>query len=355
MSLNLPNRNQTTTVIVDIAPAYEFIRSIHVYGDFDHCEGYEIGREWFDAISAKIPEHLADFLARSNEKIFNLIGLAYDCPAPKDVPTFLRYVEETDALELRLRFLGYYIRYVRRSTSPEIILKAAQGDKQAQKQFMKTSFPDNHVYQKALRTLLPLTAEETKSLLLELFYWWYNGVFREQETHIMAIVERDAETKRALQQTMSAERFIEVATNGFEYVAEPYIRQVVLMPSFVSRPYVDQIDHHDTEILSYSVADESLTEDVDAPPPRLLKLYKALSDERRLRILKKLAGGESYSLQEVADDLGLAKSTIHHHFIILRTAGLVRIRTNDSRYSLRQDKLPDLTELLEAYLKRGKT
>jgi len=40
-----------------------------------------------------------------------------------------------------------------------------------------------------------------------------------------------------------------------------------------------------------------------ALPQRLVRLYKALADERRFRMLKKLAT-ESYSLQEMADELG---------------------------------------------------
>ena len=57
-------------------------------------------------------------------------------------------------------------------------------------------------------------------------------------------------------------------------------------------------------------------------PLRLVRLSKALGDEKRLRILRALADGEK-SLMELAEMFGLAKTTMHHHMIILRSAGLV--------------------------------
>ena len=56
------------------------------------------------------------------------------------------------------------------------------------------------------------------------------------------------------------------------------------------------------------------------------------------------------TLGEAAAELGLAKSTAHHHLAILRHAGFVTIRDEDENvYSLRRD-LPQTGELLSAYL-----
>jgi DNA-binding transcriptional ArsR family regulator len=154
-----------------------------------------------------------------------------------------------------------------------------------------------------------------------------------------------------LMQTVAPARFIELATNGLEYVPEPYTRSVLLVPSFVMRPYICDTEYQNVELLIYPVADESLLEDKTSPPSRLVRLYKALADERRLRILKMLAE-RSYSLQELAEKFGVAKTTMHHHMIILRSASLIRLRTSDHRYSLRDEMIGDVAELLQAYLKR---
>ena len=165
----------------------------------------------------------------------------------------------------------------------------------------------------------------------------------------MPILARDVEAKLALKLTHSAEQLIEMAT-GWEYVPEPGIRRGVLVPSYIMRPWNSEVERHDTVIFCYPVAEESISADENVPPARLVKLAKALADERRLRILKKLATG-SYTLQEMAEDLGVAKTTAHHHIITLRSAGLVRMNLSDKRWSLRQYMVNNVGELLNTYLK----
>jgi DNA-binding transcriptional ArsR family regulator len=50
-------------------------------------------------------------------------------------------------------------------------------------------------------------------------------------------------------------------------------------------------------------------------------------------------------------EFGVAKTTMHHHLGTLRAAGLVRAQSNDKMYSLRQNMLSEVSELLNAYLK----
>jgi DNA-binding transcriptional ArsR family regulator len=103
--------------------------------------------------------------------------------------------------------------------------------------------------------------------------------------------------------------------------------------------------------------DEFVESDPEAPPPWLVNTYKALSDERRLRILRRLREEDS-TLESLTEMLELSKSTVHHHISILRGAGLVRVsvpieegRKHKSRtYSLRDKALGDATGLLDSYL-----
>jgi DNA-binding transcriptional ArsR family regulator len=123
----------------------------------------------------------------------------------------------------------------------------------------------------------------------------------------------------------------------------------VLVPSFLGRPWNEAPSHQDVKLILYPVADESVTPDRSTPPAQLVRLYQALADERRLRILK-LLKTRSYSLQEMSDEFGVAKSTMHHHLGLLRTAGLVRIRDEEKQYSLRPEMLSRVSALLEAFL-----
>ena len=96
---------------------------------------------------------------------------------------------------------------------------------------------------------------------------------------------------------------------------------------------------------------EGLIEHINSiPDVELVEVYKALGDETRLRILRLMATGVT-GLTEIAEKLGLAKSTVHGHMVILRTAGLTRslVGVEGKRYAL--NHRPDLNSLLDSYLK----
>jgi len=355
---NPPGRGRTPTVEIDVGAAYEFLMTLHVMtllaahepGDLD----YEVGEEWFNAVRAKASPDLLTAIDQFGLNYCgiwgHLFGLAYDCSPPRDVSSLIAHIEALDPFEIRLHLFGYYQRSFRRTTPLDIILQAAEDDQEAQRQFLKTSFRDDADWQETLRHFFSMDARTTKTMLLDILRGWYDQVFRDQEQQILPILERDAEAKRALKQTMTVERLVETATNGLEYVPEPAFRKVLLIPSYVLRPWNEPSEYQDIKIFCYPVADESVVEDGNVPPVRLVRLYKALADERRLRILKMLMT-RSYSLQELTDEFGIAKSTMHHHLATLRTAGLVRARPDDKVYSLRQGMLSEVSELLNKYLK----
>ncbi len=141
------------------------------------------------------------------------------------------------------------------------------------------------------------------------------------------------------------------ATNGYELSDELPVERVLLLPSYWFRPWliINRID--DVEVLTSPVADEHLALPSAAPPPALVKLTKALGDEGRLRLLRRMGGGP-ITLADAMDELDLAKTTAHHHLSILRQAGLVVIRGEgrDSRYALRAHAPTAANKALEDYL-----
>jgi DNA-binding transcriptional ArsR family regulator len=343
-----------THLEIDVSPAYELLMSLSAVSQPELYRTYEVGRDWFEQVrrqsSAQLLDAIQYLTAGCDKVLVHLVSLAYECPAPRDVPRFVAYLEGVDAFQIYLHLLGYHMRYFRRATPAEIIRAAAGGDLTAQRKLLKTSYPGDVPWQAALHRLLSVGAAAVKEQLLYILRSWYAEVFRGQESQVMTILERDAETKRALQQDMSPEQVIEIATNGVEYAPEPGITRVLLIPCYVIRPWVHTIDYQDLKIFCYPVADESVSADRNAPPARLVRLTKALGDERRLQALKLLATGP-YTLQDVADHFGVAKTTMHHHLVILRSAGLVRMRSSDRKYSLRREIIPDVSELLDEYLK----
>jgi DNA-binding transcriptional ArsR family regulator len=166
-------------------------------------------------------------------------------------------------------------------------------------------------------------------------------------------MERDLKAKLKMSQDLSLERTIELATNGIQFVAEPWIRRVVLAPTFILRPWVLVTEYRDVSIYIFPVSDDSVGIDESVPPPALVKVHKALGDANRLRLLKRLAAGPM-TLKEATDLLGSAKSTAYHHLAILRQAGLVWVREGeDKTYTLRDDLIPKAFELLQGFLQTG--
>ena len=68
----------------------------------------------------------------------------------------------------------------------------------------------------------------------------------------------------------------------------------------------------------------------------LLRFFKALADESRLRIVGLLATTE-HSVQDLAKLLKLKEPTVSHHLAILREAALVRMRTDGNTHWYRLD------------------
>ena len=88
----------------------------------------------------------------------------------------------------------------------------------------------------------------------------------------------------------------------------------------------------------------------DAAPDlaRTAALFQALSDEKRLRILALLAGGER-CVCELVEDLGVGQSLLSFHLKTLKDAGLVTDRREGRwvHYSVAPGALDELTATLE--------
>jgi len=65
------------------------------------------------------------------------------------------------------------------------------------------------------------------------------------------------------------------------------------------------------------------------PVAGLAITMKALSDETRLRILALLAGGES-CVCDIVEVIGVPQNLVSHHLSVLRRAGLVRDRRDQT-------------------------
>ena len=264
---------------------------------------------------------------RSSELWLHLLGLALE--RPHDLAGAVR---QTSAEELRRHLVGVQVPAWRDLVGSEALEATAQGD---------PALLDHPAYyageaSDSLALLVPLTPAETKRRIL--------AVLRHYETELLdpavvAELERDAEQKRRL--AVAPEELIELACPGYRYEPEPELGTVVLVPQAAARPWLLLCQHGRRRIICYPLPE---AEDVER---RALALGRALGDERRLRMLRRLAAGDA-TLAELAGTAETAKSTAHHHLAHLRAAGLVTMRGNARayRFALRTDGFAEARRVL---------
>jgi ArsR family transcriptional regulator len=91
--------------------------------------------------------------------------------------------------------------------------------------------------------------------------------------------------------------------------------------------------------------------DIATGVPPAAALFHSLSDETRLRIVQRLARGET-RVVDLVRELGLAQSTVSKHLACLRDCGLIDYRAEgrQSFYSLTRPELMDLLASAEQLL-----
>jgi DNA-binding transcriptional ArsR family regulator len=320
---------------IDASPAYEFVLSIAAATSAGNSQA-----------PAELVREVRDFAGGCDYVWAHLLSVAYDTTPPRDVGSFIKQVQALHPRELKLRLLGFYVRYFRRATPPEVIAAAADGEAAATRQFVATSYPDDPPWQSALAALLPLSAWETRRRLLACLRRWQK--FFEPQHKPEALLAEVA--KRRLQaRTLRAEQVLAAVMDGWDYAAEPGINAVLLVPSRVIWPNSHVFDHESTKMICYPLAPRLAAKE-NRPPAELLARFQGVADERRLTILRVLATDE-LTAQEIANRLAIGLTTLLHHLEMLRESGLVSVSGDRRRtYRLRRVALTELQHNLERYV-----
>jgi DNA-binding transcriptional ArsR family regulator len=335
-------------VEVDPSPAYEMLFELFALDNPDDSIEYAGGKEWLEGTRSRLPsEFLADLerLQTGGEMWLVLLGLVYDTPAPKTVEAFLEYLGDMDSDDLRAHLISNAWFTKERRIDASVIEAAAEGDAVAYQTIAEAA--NECSCGPGWANLFVLPADDVKRTIIDMLERYRDKAF---DATVSKVLDRDARAKRALAASLSPAELVERATNGITFATTEGIDAVVLVPSVVIRPFVVITDHGSIRMFGYGISDEFMTADDDAPPSWLVDFYKAVGDEKRLRILTVLAQGDT-TLMKLVERLDLSKSTVHHHLRLLRSAGLVRVTIGEEHtYSLRPDAIPQAGPLLETYL-----
>jgi DNA-binding transcriptional ArsR family regulator len=334
---------QLPRVELDPRTAYDFLTSAcNACGELDDLLPDD--RRWIEESRAALTSQLGDGASIQvcsgfvSELGRMLIGRA-------DVKTARDAVEAVDALsdvELLEEMAGELL------DDPDLgslTRRAVDGDGTAyiELQGKLDSFKGHPILTESMAALVPATRSVVHGWLPR-----YETI----EPRVSRMLERDVASRHMDDAARDPIGFVERTTNGIRLVPEQRIRRIVLAPSYFGRPYNSLTKVGDVQLICYPIADASLgAADRLTPPAATVRLYRALGDESRLRILRLLTERDRY-LTEIANELELSKPTIKHHLAQLRAAGLVTLieQGNLTYYSLRHDRADEAGVELRAYL-----
>jgi len=317
---------------------------------------YGLGPDWFDTITAQLSDEATAAVQKvgAGDVWISVMGILADLQDGSTVDEFIDHVQAMDPVDLRSRLVELKSS---RSADADLLKAAADGDAAALEQFLALPMFEGHErWRNTVKSLLEIPADETVDRIVTAMRMVQKDAFAEHEADFRKILERDIKAHRLMAKELSAERLVELTTNGISIETGGYTKPILLIPTVTGRPWViftEAPGEPGQLIMAYPVADEYMDADPDAPPNWLIKTYKALGDERRLRILRRLSRGPA-SLHELAEELDVSKSTLHHHMMLLRTAGLVKVLIgNEKEYALREDVVPETAAVLEAYIENS--
>lgn len=180
---------------------------------------------------------------------------------------------------------------------------------------------------------------------------WYEHYFKEIEDEITPLIEEDALEKKALLSKMDPENLIEYASGGLVIEDIPGLNTVVLFPTVHNRPINTYCFYTGMLLIQYPV---DVPEEIeDEPPMCLTRMTYALSNPKRLRLLRYVAD-QPKSLMDMKNELDQPVDTLMHHLMILRVAGLLRIHLGEhsnDKFSIRTEGAAELQIFLESYIR----
>jgi DNA-binding transcriptional ArsR family regulator len=318
-------------------------------GGDDKAAAHELGKDWYRSFAASLSDDVVDRMTRfglDTGYLWVLVAsvLAADAPSTSEADELLHWLETADLSSLHAHLFDD------RDADDELLEAAKEGDADAIAQICCDL---DDAKRPSIEAFLAIPADRLGPEIASILRDIRNGSFAPFEMSWSRALTTSGRSVRTLAGTLEPEALIERVSNGIAYDIPFGTSKLVLVPSVGIRPWTLVSGAGGALVVFYPVADEHLDADPDAPPRWLVSLHKALGDERRLRMLRRISESE-VGLAELTDLLGLAKSTVFHHIGVLRSAGLVRVRVTDDAaptYTLRSDVLADARGMLDDYLR----
>lgn len=362
MTINQPirttgSRRRRFEVVVQPSFLHDVLLSMwSALGANDKAGTHDVGKRWFTDLRRSIPadvvDQLTEFGGDSGKMWLGLIDLVAHAPDPEDTQATLEWLETAEWEERRRDLVAEWCW----EADAVDVDAALDGDADAVQRCVASIEAGDR---EAMERWLSYPAERFPAALASVLRRLVAEVMPDETTDWAEAYRCSRDAVTPLVDMMEPSDLIERITNGIAYDVPLGIRRLVLIPSVSLRPWTLTYEVGDRVYVFYPVADEHLEADPGAPPQWLVRFHKALGDDRRLRMLRRLAESPA-SLADLTAEVDLAKSTVFHHVGVLRAAGLVRVHVGSGSdknplYTLRSETLATAFEHTTNYLEVSST
>jgi DNA-binding transcriptional ArsR family regulator len=335
-------------------PAFELIAELAAFTSGPARASLDSGKAWIREVRRAAGADLIERVERYTLGLYSELGtVALEAAPPRGFDALVAGVEKLDPSALRLRLLGADSPLNRTMVSDGAFERAVGGEGKGRAE-VSAAMGVDRAARRAVDRVLRMEPEALKAEVLAILHDWAGRVFPRFAADALAAIERDGLAKERLLAESPGQAVLTAATNGVTFTPSPWVTGIVIVPTVALRPFIVPTELRHTALFVCSVADEALDVDPIAPPRRLVKMAAALGDELRLRILRVLQG-EGLNASEIAERIGVERTSLHHHLGILRSAGLLTIRDEGERgwrYALREDAIAGLGLEVESFLRR---
>jgi len=341
-------------VRIAAGPAFELIAQLSAFTSGPARASLESGKPWIREVRDLAGPELIRGVERWSISVYGeLASVVLEAGPPFRIDRFARHLRAMKPTLLWQRLLGAESAPNRAMVSRGAYDRAIAGDAVARAEIIESqgaNAPARLSLERLLATPPPLVQAELAALLDT----WARRVYPTFGPGAMMLVDRDVEAKEALFADTTPREAIRIATNGVDLDPGTWAAEIVVVPTVALRPFIVPIEWRSTALILCSVADEAFDDDPAAPPRRLVQVTTALGDALRLRVMRELAAGE-LTASELADRLGVDRTSLHHHLGILRSAGLVTVRAegvHSWRYAVREGGVAGAASALTGYLQQ---
>ncbi|MEB1807148.1 MAG: winged helix-turn-helix domain-containing protein [Bacillaceae bacterium] len=295
-------------VTITFHPIYEFFTSFYVFSDKGGQKRTDLGLNWINELKSNLSAEFLEEVKKKETKIkvaviqYYLLSQSFD--------------EHSGIIEL--------LSQIEQEEMKELITPAYECTE------FKDQIPPN------VKDVIPFLRE------------WYDAYFFTIDDQILNNLRESVKKGLDLQQQLDASQLIEKLTNGIIPPKESD-RDALMIPQYHYSPTILHEKTIDQYIYFYPV--DAKPVEAGSPPIELMRTIRALSDENRMKILKYLAQGDR-TFSDIQKFIGLAKSTVHHHLIVLRSSGLLSLvlyENQQHQYRFRKEGYKGMEQLLSRF------